>query len=102
MSIIAEQVFEAIKNLPDQDAAEVLDFVEFLKAKRREKALANPDRRQGLYDGAAFDREGLGDEEKPVTPEEHAAWCERLRRLVESQPMTDGDIAARMRQEARY
>jgi len=100
MSIIAEQVFEAIKTLPDQDAAEVLDFVEFLKAKRREKALANPDRHQ--YDGAAFDREGLGDEEKPVTPEEHAAWCERLRRLVESQPMTEGDTVSRMRQEARY
>ena len=36
----------------------------------------------------------------PVTEEEHKAWCERLRKLVESQPMTEGDTVARMRQEA--
>jgi hypothetical protein len=36
MSAIAEQITEAIKTLADQDAAEVLDFVEALQA-RREK-----------------------------------------------------------------
>ncbi len=106
MNAIAEKVYEAVKSLPDQDAAEVLDFVEFLKAKRkqgrREQALATLDKHQGLYDGAPFDREGLEMEEKSVTTEEHAAWCERLRRLVESQPMTEGDTVAKMRQEARY
>lgn len=33
MSSIAEQVFEAVKSLPEQQAAEVLDFAEFLQAK---------------------------------------------------------------------
>ncbi len=66
MSHIAEQVFEAVKALPEQQAAEVLDFAEFLQAKmgqssqvRREKALAALDNYRGLYDGAAFDREDL-------------------------------------------
>jgi hypothetical protein len=31
---IAEKVFEAVKALPDQQAAEVLDFAERLKAKQ--------------------------------------------------------------------
>ncbi|WNB74541.1 DUF2281 domain-containing protein [Methylomonas koyamae] len=39
---IAEKVFEAVKTLPEQQAAEVLDFVEHLKAKQTEE------RRQGL------------------------------------------------------
>lgn len=38
MGTIAEQLAEAVKHLPEQDAAEVLDFVEFL-AKRRRVAL---------------------------------------------------------------
>jgi len=66
MSHIAEQVFEAVKALPEQQAAEVLDFAEFLQAKmgqssqvRREKALAALDSYSGLYDGAPFDREDL-------------------------------------------
>jgi hypothetical protein len=37
MSIIAEKISEAVKTLPDQDAAEVLDFVEALRARREEK-----------------------------------------------------------------
>ena len=46
----------------------------------------------------------IDDEEKPlpVTVEEHAAWCERLRKLVESQPMIKGDTVIKMRREARY
>ena len=66
MSIIAEKVFEAVKTLPEQQAAEVLDFVEFLKAKaeqqrdeRKERALATLDKHLGLYDGAPFSREEL-------------------------------------------
>ncbi|WNV04105.1 DUF2281 domain-containing protein [Candidatus Methylospira mobilis] len=34
MSGIAEKIFEAVKTLPDQQAAEVLDFAEFLKARQ--------------------------------------------------------------------
>ena len=66
MSIIAEKVFEAVKSLPEQQAAEVLDFVEFLKSKtqkerggRREKALVTLDKHIGLYDGSPFNREEL-------------------------------------------
>jgi len=66
MSIIAEKVFEAVKTLPEQQAAEVLDFVEFLKSKtqkeqvgRREIALATLDKHIGLYDGLPFNREEL-------------------------------------------
>ncbi len=43
--------------------------------------------------------QGMMDDEAPalpVTEEEHKAWCERLRKLVESQPMTEGDTVARM------
>jgi hypothetical protein len=66
MSIIAEKVFEAVKTLPEQQAAEVLDFVEFLTSKtqkerveRREIALAILDKHIGLYDGSPFNREEL-------------------------------------------
>ena len=66
MSIIAEKVFEAVKTLPEQQAAEVLDFVEFLKSKtqkercgRREIALTILDKHIGLYDGSPFNREEL-------------------------------------------
>ena len=66
MSIIAEKVFEAVKTLPEQQATEVLDFVEFLKSKtqkerggRMEKALVTLDKHIGLYDGSPFNREEL-------------------------------------------
>ena len=65
---ITEKVFEAVKTLSEQQAAEVLDFVEFLKAKtaqekgeRKQKALATLDKYRGLYDGAAFNRDELYD-----------------------------------------
>jgi len=68
MSIIAEKVFEAVKTLPEQQAAEVLDFIEFLKSKtkkergeRREIALATLDKYKGLYDGVPFNRDELYD-----------------------------------------
>lgn len=66
MSIITEKVYEAVKTLPEQQVAEVLDFVEFLKSKtekerdvRREIALATLDKHIGLYDGSQFNREEL-------------------------------------------
>jgi hypothetical protein len=34
MSSIAERVFETVKSLSDEQAAEVLDFAEFLKVRR--------------------------------------------------------------------
>lgn len=66
MSIIAEKIVAAVKTLPEQQAAKVLDFAEFLQAKmaqqppgNREKALATLDKHQGLYDGTPFNRERL-------------------------------------------
>ncbi len=63
---IAEQVFDAVKALPEQQAAEVLNFVEFLKTKskrqhsdKRENAFATLDKYAGLYDGSRFSREEL-------------------------------------------
>lgn len=37
LSNIAEKVFEAVKTLPEQQAAEVLNFAEALQAKRMEE-----------------------------------------------------------------
>jgi len=66
MTTLAERIFETVKTLPDQQAAEVLDFVEHLKTKqveeqqqKREKALATLDKYRGLYDGSKFDRAEL-------------------------------------------
>lgn len=81
----AEQIYEKAKQIPEAEAREVLDFMEFLQAKR-----------------AAEERVAMESGGPHVTQEEHAAWCERLRHLVESQPMTEGDTVAKMRQEARY
>jgi len=83
----AELIYQKAKEIPEFEAREVLDFIDFLRV-RRERDEAQ--------------RVAVSDEEKPVTQEEHAAWCERLRHLVESQPMTEGDTVANMRQEARY
>lgn len=62
----ADRIYEAVKSLPEQQAAEVLDFAEFLQTKiarpsqeRREKALATLDKFCGLYDGTPFNREEL-------------------------------------------
>lgn len=64
MSNIAEKVFEAVKDLPEQQAAEVLDFVERLKAKqteeereRREKALATLEKYRGRFVAEKFNRQ---------------------------------------------
>lgn len=64
MSVIAEKVFEAVKALPDEQAAEVLNFVEGLKANleagqqaRRERALAVLGKYRGRFKADKFNRE---------------------------------------------
>jgi hypothetical protein len=64
MSAIADQVYEAVKTLPEQQAAEVLDFVALLKAKaeqenkeRRKKALATLEKYRGRFKAEKFNRE---------------------------------------------
>lgn len=61
---IAEKVFEAVKALPEQQAAEVLSFAEGLKAKleatdraRRERALATLAKYRGRFKVESFSRE---------------------------------------------
>ena len=57
---IAEKVFEAVKALPEQQAAEVLDFVEHLRAKQAEERRQQLDEFFKLYQtdlsGFKFDR----------------------------------------------
>jgi len=74
MASVAERIYELVKTLPESKAERVLGYVQGVMAD----------------EGPTL----------PVTEEEHAAWCERLRELVESQPLTDGDTVAKMRQEA--
>jgi hypothetical protein len=64
MASIAEQVFETVKALPDEQAAEVLNFVEGLKARleaeqqaQRDRALAVLGKYRGRYKAEKFDRE---------------------------------------------
>ncbi|MFZ4702521.1 MAG: hypothetical protein ACOYMG_20955 [Candidatus Methylumidiphilus sp.] len=84
MSNIAEKISEAVQTLPEQQAAEVLSFEESLKAKLNAKGDAMPE---------------AG--EKPVTPEDNAAWVERMRAITATQPMTQTTVED-MRREARY
>ena len=46
-------------------------------------------------------RVSKGEEEKPITPEEHAAWVEQMRAITATQPMTHTTVED-MRREARY
>jgi len=78
------RIIQTVRELPEARAAEVLDFAEFLKVRQK---MSLPD-----ASGKAA----------AVAVEDHAAWCERLRYLVESQPMTEGDTVLSMRQGARY
>jgi len=62
----AELIYQNVKTLPEPEAREVLDFVEFIQLKRsrerevlREEALATLDKHQGLYDGSPFNRDEL-------------------------------------------
>ena len=74
MASVAERIYDLVKALPESKAEQVLGYV------------------QDMMDEEA--------PALPVTEEDRKAWCERLRKLVESQPMTEGDTVARMRQEA--
>lgn len=61
---IAERIFETVKTLPEQQAAEVLDFAEGLKVKqadedrrRREQALDTLAKYRGRLKAEKFNRE---------------------------------------------
>lgn len=63
-----EKIFEEVQTLPEPEAREVLDFVEFLKSRcdrdrevRRAEALARLDKYTGRYDGTKFNRDELYD-----------------------------------------
>ncbi|OAI05207.1 hypothetical protein A1353_11875 [Methylomonas methanica] len=65
---IAEQIYEAVKTMPEQAACEVLSFAESLRAKqveedrlRREKALATLAKYRGRYTAEKFHREDCYD-----------------------------------------
>ncbi len=77
---IAERIYETVKDMPDTQAAEVLDFAEYVKAKHP----APPSR---------------------MTPMEAQALCAELQAMVEAQPQqteSASDFIRRMRDEARY
>jgi len=64
----AEKIFEEVRTLPEPEAREILDFVEFLKGKwerdleaRRASALATLNKFKGRYDGMKFNRDELHD-----------------------------------------
>ena len=84
MASVAEKIFETVKDMPEQQAAEVLGFAKRLKAKLNGPGVALP--------------EAGG---KPITPVEHAAWVERMRAITAAQPMTKTTVED-MRREARY
>ncbi|MGZ5304766.1 MAG: DUF2281 domain-containing protein [Bacteroidia bacterium] len=61
---IAERIYETVKTLPENTAAEVLNFAEGLKAKqaeeertRRENALATLAKYRGRFKAGKFNRE---------------------------------------------
>jgi hypothetical protein len=90
----AELIYQKAKEIPDNEAREVLDLMERLQAKRER------DKAQGFAATC---------EQKPdmptMTPDEAKALCAELQALVESQPMqteSAGDFIRRMRDEARY
>jgi hypothetical protein len=83
----AELIYEEAKTLPEADAQEVLDFLEFLKAKR------------ARHDGA--DHPNEAEQDKNVTLEQHLAIVEQMRAIRASQPMTYTTVED-MRREYRY
>jgi len=77
---IAERIYETVKTMPEPQAAEVLDFAEYVKARYTAQA-------------------------KTMTDEERKALCVELQSLVESQPMqaeSACEFIRKMRDEARY
>ena len=78
---IAEQVYETVKNLPERQAAEVLDFAEYLKA----KLPASP-------------TSSMSTEEAQELRAELRAWVTSQ----PEQPENASDFIRRLRDEARY
>lgn len=65
---IAEKIYEVVKDLPDPQAAEILDFVEHVRARtasvvlaKRRVDLALFRRYRGAYDGSKINRDALYD-----------------------------------------
>jgi len=65
---IAEQIYETVKTMPDNEAGEILDFVEALKnkhadnaKKRRVNALTTLTKYQGRFKAEKLNREELYD-----------------------------------------
>lgn len=65
---IAEKIYEVVKDLPDPQAAEILDFVEHVRARtasvvhaKRHVDLALFRRFRGAYDGSKINRDELYD-----------------------------------------
>ena len=65
---IAEKIYEVVKDLPDPQAAEVLDFVERLRVRTASVVLAKRcvdlalfRRYRGTYDGSKINRDELYD-----------------------------------------
>ena len=56
MSNIAEKISEAVKTLPDQDAAEVLDFVELLQARQVKRRSEEQEQSIDSDDWSEFER----------------------------------------------
>jgi hypothetical protein len=63
---IAEKIYELVKDLPDPQAAEILDFAQHVKAHsatvvtaKRQMNLALFRLHRGRYDGRKFNREEL-------------------------------------------
>lgn len=56
MSIIAEKIYEAVKTLPEQDAAAVFDFVAFLQARQEKRRLEAQEQATGADDWSEFER----------------------------------------------
>ena len=56
MSNIAEKISEAVKTLPDQDAAEVLNFVEILKARQAKSQLGVTEQSTEADDWSEFEK----------------------------------------------
>jgi len=68
MTTLAERIFETVKTLPDQQAAEVLDFAETVKAKqmkeaqlRKDNALATLAKYRGRFKAEKFNRDDCHD-----------------------------------------
>lgn len=77
---IAERVYETVKNMPERQAAEVLDYAEYLKSKLPSSPAAMPT-----------------DEAKAFRAELQA-WVSAQPR----QPDTASEFIRRLRDEARY